>query len=102
MMLLAGYAVVDDPQIPIIGEGDVEPNDTGLPAATCTDRAKYAELWCKHGSWKICEGCGSMHPQKMTPMDLKRVADVPRVTLCVVRVVRRGSPRPISSHGQSD
>ena len=27
MMLLAGYAVVDDPQIPIIGEGDVEPND---------------------------------------------------------------------------
>lgn len=28
MMLLAGYAVVDDPQIPIIGEGDREPNDT--------------------------------------------------------------------------
>ena len=27
MMLLAGYAVVDDPQIPIVGEGDVEPND---------------------------------------------------------------------------
>ena len=27
MMLLAGYAVVDDPKIPIIGEGDVEPND---------------------------------------------------------------------------
>jgi dipeptidyl aminopeptidase/acylaminoacyl peptidase len=28
MMLLAGYAVVDDPQIPIVGEGDEEPNDT--------------------------------------------------------------------------
>lgn len=28
MMLLAGYAVVDDPQIPIVGEGDAEPNDT--------------------------------------------------------------------------
>lgn len=28
MMLLAGYAVVDDPQIPIVGEGEVEPNDT--------------------------------------------------------------------------
>jgi dipeptidyl aminopeptidase/acylaminoacyl peptidase len=27
-MLLAGYAVVDDPNIPIIGEGDAEPNDT--------------------------------------------------------------------------
>lgn len=28
MMLLAGYAVVDDPKIPIVGEGDEEPNDT--------------------------------------------------------------------------
>lgn len=28
MMLLAGYAVVDDPQIPIVGEGSTEPNDT--------------------------------------------------------------------------
>ena len=28
MMLLAGYAVVDDPQIPIVGEGEVEPNDS--------------------------------------------------------------------------
>jgi dipeptidyl aminopeptidase/acylaminoacyl peptidase len=28
MMLLAGYAVVEDPKIPIVGEGDVEPNDT--------------------------------------------------------------------------
>ncbi len=27
MMLLAGYAVVDNPTIPIVGEGDVEPND---------------------------------------------------------------------------
>jgi dipeptidyl aminopeptidase/acylaminoacyl peptidase len=27
MMLLAGYAVVDDPTIPIVGEGDQEPND---------------------------------------------------------------------------
>lgn len=26
--LLQGYAVVDDPSIPIVGEGDVEPNDT--------------------------------------------------------------------------
>ena len=26
--LLHGYAVVDDPSIPILGEGDVEPNDT--------------------------------------------------------------------------
>jgi dipeptidyl aminopeptidase/acylaminoacyl peptidase len=28
MMLLAGYAVVDNPTIPIVGEGDIEPNDT--------------------------------------------------------------------------
>ena len=28
MMLLAGYAVVDNPTIPIVGEGDQEPNDT--------------------------------------------------------------------------
>jgi dipeptidyl aminopeptidase/acylaminoacyl peptidase len=27
-MLLEGYLIVDDPNIPIIGEGDVEPNDT--------------------------------------------------------------------------
>jgi dipeptidyl aminopeptidase/acylaminoacyl peptidase len=26
-MLLQGYAVVDDPQIPVLGEGDTEPND---------------------------------------------------------------------------
>ena len=26
--LLAGYAVVDDPTLPIVGEGDAEPNDT--------------------------------------------------------------------------
>ena len=28
LMLLAGYAVVDDPNIPIVGEGAEEPNDT--------------------------------------------------------------------------
>jgi len=28
MMLLAGYAVVDNPTIPIVGEGDDEPNDS--------------------------------------------------------------------------
>ncbi len=28
MMLLAGYAVVDNPTIPIVGEGEEEPNDT--------------------------------------------------------------------------
>lgn len=28
MMLLAGYAVVDNPTIAIVGEGDAEPNDT--------------------------------------------------------------------------
>ena len=27
-LLLAGYAIVDDPTIPIVGEGDAEPNDT--------------------------------------------------------------------------
>jgi hypothetical protein len=28
MFLTRGYAVFDDPTMPIIGEGDVEPNDT--------------------------------------------------------------------------
>ncbi|MEZ4322822.1 MAG: prolyl oligopeptidase family serine peptidase [Myxococcota bacterium] len=27
-LLLAGYAVVDDPTLPVLGEGDAEPNDT--------------------------------------------------------------------------
>lgn len=34
MMLLAGYAVVDNPTIPIVGEGEVEPNDSYVEQLT--------------------------------------------------------------------
>ena len=38
---------------------DVAENDTGLPAAQLTEKAKHVELWCKEGSWAVCEQCGS-------------------------------------------
>eukprot|EP00971_Amphidinium_carterae_P130375 2582834-Amphidinium_carterae.5 len=50
--------------------GDVASNDTGLPAASCTDRAQFAEWWCKHGSWRICDKCHSVRPRPCTSYSL--------------------------------
>ena len=59
-------------QMPL-APADVAPNDSGLPAATLGERAKMAEAWCKHGSWQICEGCGSVRPRPLQPVDLRSV-----------------------------
>ena len=42
--VLRGYAVVDDPAMPIIGEGDAEPNDTYIEQLTAGAEAIVAEL----------------------------------------------------------
>ena len=42
--LLAGYAVFDDPAMPIIGEGAQEPNDTYIPQLVASAKAAIDEL----------------------------------------------------------
>ncbi len=42
--LLAGYAVFDDPTMPIIGAGTTEPNDTYVPQLVASARAAIDEL----------------------------------------------------------
>ena len=66
---------------------DIAPNDSGLPAPTLTERAKMAELWCKHGSWQICESCSSMRPRPFQPVDLRSVRQ-PTIKKCLL--CRRG------------
>ena len=42
--LARGYAVLDDPTMPIIGEGDVEPNDTYVEQLVASAEAAVAEV----------------------------------------------------------
>jgi dipeptidyl aminopeptidase/acylaminoacyl peptidase len=42
--LSLGYAVLDDPAMPIVGEGDVEPNDTYVSQLTASAQAAVDEL----------------------------------------------------------
>ncbi|WP_428267641.1 prolyl oligopeptidase family serine peptidase [Haliangium sp.] len=42
--LLRGYAVLDDPSMPIVGEGDTEPNDTYVTQLVASARAAVDEL----------------------------------------------------------
>ena len=42
--LARGYAVLDDPSMPIVGEGDKEPNDTYLPQLIADAQAAIDEL----------------------------------------------------------
>ncbi|MGH8051088.1 MAG: S9 family peptidase, partial [Arenimonas sp.] len=42
--LAMGYGVLDDPSMPIVGEGDVEPNDTYLPQLIASAEAAIDEL----------------------------------------------------------
>lgn len=42
--LAMGYGVLDDPSMPIVGEGDVEPNDTYLPQLISSAEAAIDEL----------------------------------------------------------
>ena len=43
------------------GDVDGHANDTGLPGASLSSRARFAELWCKHGSARRSEE-GPPHP----------------------------------------
>ena len=52
---------------------DIAENDAGLPTPS-NPVAQMVELWCKHGSWGICAGCGSVQPRPLQPSDLKKVA----------------------------
>ena len=52
---------------------DLRPNDVGFPAAS-TAAGRALEAWCKQGSWQMCEGCGSMQPRRLDPVDLKKLA----------------------------
>ena len=61
---------------------DIAPNDCGLPGPT-SERAKMAEAWCKHGSWQICEACGSVRPRPFQPVDLRvRQPTIKKCLLC--------------------
>lgn len=42
--LAMGYAVLDDPSMPIVGEGDVEPNDTYVAQLTASAQAAVDEV----------------------------------------------------------
>jgi dipeptidyl aminopeptidase/acylaminoacyl peptidase len=44
LFLTMGYAVVDDPTMPIIGEGDVEPNDTYVEQLVSSAKAAIDEV----------------------------------------------------------
>ena len=56
-----------DNDLPAPHPSDVAHNDCGLPAPTSSDRAKFVELWCKLGSWGICEKCRSLQPRPLEP-----------------------------------
>ena len=44
MFLARGYAVLDDPSMPIVGEGDTEPNDTFIEQLVASAQAAVDEL----------------------------------------------------------
>ena len=41
-------------------------NTSGLPNASCSDRAINFERWCTDGSWVMCQRCQSMQPRDLT------------------------------------
>ena len=44
LWLALGYAILDDPTMPIIGEGDQEPNDTYIPQLVASAKAAVDEM----------------------------------------------------------
>ena len=70
---LAGSAEVKEVTALCGASGDVATNDTGLPFPKDA-MARRVEAWCKHGSWAMCQSCGSMQPRPLQPVDLRRLA----------------------------
>ena len=74
---------------------DITPNDSGLPAAQVSDRARAVEQWCKFGSWQSCETCHSVRPRALRPVDLHKQAS-PTVKKCAL--CRKGEHVPQPDH----
>ena len=74
---------------------DITPNDSGLPAAQVSDRARAVEQWCKFGSWQLCETCHSVRPRALRPVDLHKQAN-PTVKKCAL--CRKGEHVPQPDH----
>eukprot|EP00971_Amphidinium_carterae_P338301 6475570-Amphidinium_carterae.1 len=55
---------------------DVAANDTGLPAAQVSGRARLMEHWCKQGSWTICDICGAMELVHLKEASSRKAAEV--------------------------
>ena len=72
---------------------DIAENDSGLPAASRSERAFQAEQWCKHGSWQICSTCHSLLPRPFRPVDLKHGAQ-PTVKECRLCKRKEKVPQP--------
>ena len=69
-------------------------NDTGLPFPKDA-MARRVEAWCKHGSWAMCQSCGSMQPRPLQPVDLRRLAS-PTISEKACTACRHGEyvPQP--------
>ena len=52
--------------------GQLAPNDTELPEPTDPTQ-RMVELWCKDGSWAICDTCHSLTHRNLDPQDTRRV-----------------------------
>ena len=49
-------------------------DNAGLPAPVLSEQGRFVELWAKFGSWGICNGCRSLQPRRLEPIDCRRVA----------------------------
>jgi hypothetical protein len=78
---------------------DVASNDTGLPGidSDIDPDAKSLEQWCKTGSWKMCETCHSLHPQRLLPGDMLRAGPT-KVTAKSCNNCRSGTTVPQPAH----
>ena len=45
-------------------------NDTGLPEPFRSEEAKNLYMWCRFGSWGICNWCGNMVPRSLSEKSL--------------------------------
>ena len=77
--------------------GDIAINDTGLPAASRSELATRAELWCKYGSWTMCSKCHSMSTREFRPHDLQPRDTIPTTKSCSVckRNIKVPSPNAV-------
>lgn len=76
LMKRAGEAQEEEEREAVARSGqvvDLADNDVGLPRPTDQD-GQMVEMWCKQGSWAMCEKCHSICPRPLQPVDLRRAA----------------------------